>query len=484
MRRIIGGLGVIGLLLALWVTPAAAQNGGDWRCVEVNGQVSLNIRSGAGINFDIVAQREPGAQLEADAEQAQSADGYNWLPVRDEGNQGWAVSARLTPCANHNTAAPAPAGDTVLQAVNQDGTLDRYEIAAIARSVVLIASLNGRRIEATGTGTITTPDGLIITNAHVIENADTIAVGLLNDINDPPEYLYLAEVVHQDDDVDVALLAIRTDLDGRAIDAASLNLPYLPASSGVHEVFRGDMIYIFGYPGIGNDYLVVTSGSIVSVENGLFNGQRMPLWYRTDAEIAPGNSGGLVVNGNGEFVGIPTVVRTEEETGGRLGGIRPADVALLAVIEEEQGEPAANTAPEHTAAEPVVVTFDRVNTQHGVVVGGLTGIEFHLAFTIHDWQERPATVIAQFYHDDLASDPLRYVGGQARYRDEQNGVITSVIILPCCLETIYDDLPLFIPYTALGLDRPGTYPLKIQIAVTGENWWQTLTWEFITYTRE
>ena len=208
---------------------------------------------------------------------------------------------------------------------------------------------------ATGTGTITTPDGLIVTNAHVIEDADEMAIGLLNDINDPPEYLYLGEVVKKDEDIDVALIAIRYDLDGNPVDAAALNLPYIPITLNADEVFRGDAVYIFGYPGIGDDYLVVTSGSIVSVENGAVNGERIPIWYRTDAEIAPGNSGGLVVNGNGEFVGIPTFVQTEEETGGRLGGIRPAEVALLAVLEEGQQQTPrpARTAPDPRRAQTV-----------------------------------------------------------------------------------------------------------------------------------
>src|SRR5690606_3407091 len=131
------------------------------------------------------------------------------------------------------------------------------------------------------------------------------------------------EVVGLNQEIDVALVAIREDADGRPV-TADLSLPYIPASLGASEVFRGDTVYIFGYPGIGDDYLVVTSGAIVSVENGDVNGQRMPVWYRTDAEIAPGSSGGLVVNGDGQFVGIPTFVRSESETGGRLGGIRPA----------------------------------------------------------------------------------------------------------------------------------------------------------------
>ncbi len=496
MKRFLGLCIVIGLLLAWVVPPTAAQDaaqnavqaGTIWRCVEVNGQTSLNIRSAPSTSATIVSQRDPGEQFEADYDGLKSADGYNWVPVRYLDEEGWAITARLAPCENIGTDEPPTTteGETVNHEVNEDGALDRFEIADIARSVVLIASIRGRHIEATGTGTITTPDGLIVTNAHVVEDSDEVAIGLLGDINDPPEYLYLGEVVSRDEGIDVALIAIRYDLDGHALDAAALDLPYIPASLGATEVYRGDVIYIFGYPAIGDDYLVVTSGSIVSVENGSVNGERIPVWYRTDAEIAPGNSGGLVVNGNGQFVGIPTFIQTEEETGGRLAGIRPAEVALLAVLEEGQGSGTVaqpETAPNTSSA--VTVTPELITADHGAVVDGQTGITFHVTFSIDGWQERDATLSAYFFHDDLGSGPLTNPGGPSRYRGKDDVVMTSVAILPCCAETTYDDLPLFIPYSALGITQPGTYPLMVQIDARADDgsWHRTLSWEFVTYTR-
>jgi S1-C subfamily serine protease len=475
------------VLLGTVPVSVAAQIDANWTCVEVNGQMTLNIRSAAGVNNPVVAQREPGEQIEADYSQVKSADGYNWVPVRYTGGRGWAVTVRLNACESNNNA-PTPAGDQAVQdQVNRDGVLDHYEIAEVARSVVLIADVQRGRIRATGTGTITTPDGLIVTNAHVIEGADRIAIALLNDINDPPEYKYLGEIIQQDDDIDVALLAIRYDLDGNPVNTAALNLPFIPSTLKADDVFRGDTVYIFGYPGIGDDYLVVTSGTIVSVENGTVSGQRIPIWYRTDAEIAPGNSGGLVVNGDGEFVGIPTFVQTEQETGGRLGGIRPAEVALMAVSDGNPSNTAATASPTPTAtpAAGASVVFGSIRAEHGVLVDGLPGIQFHVAFSINGWETRDATVSARFYHDDLASAPLVNPDGPSRYHDKNDEVMTSVAILPCCAQTVYDDLPLFIPYEALGLTQPGTYPLKVHFEVTSadDSWHYTLSWEFITYTR-
>jgi hypothetical protein len=488
---------------------------GDWRCVEINGTLALNIRSGPGVDYDLVMTRAAGEQMDANYAAVTAADGYNWLPVRpsngDEGGAGWAITVRLSPCPAADTGkdtgtetgtdassgAETDTGDVpgstspnyVLEGVNQDGTLDHVEIEQVARSVVLIANVRGSRIRATGTGTITTPDGLIVTNAHVVEDADRVAVGILDDINDPPEYLYLGEIVRVDEEIDVALIAIRYDMDERPVDAASLNLPYIPSTLKPGDVFRGDSIYIFGYPGIGDDFLVVTTGSIVSVENGDLNGQRLPVWYRTDAEIAPGNSGGLAV--------IPTFVQTEDETGGRLGGIRPAEVALMAVLDEEYGPLAAaatdnerddsvdpGVKPEGVAPGAEFILRD-VRLDHGAVQDDQTGIAFHIAFTIIDWQDRDAALSARVFHDDLAGSPVINPDAPAQYRDTEGVVMVSAPLLPCCETTVYDDVPLFLPYDALGFTAEGAYPLKIEIAVTAGDgsWRRVLVWEFVTYTR-
>ena len=107
MKRWLILVSVVGLvLLAMVPVGAAAQIDANWDCVEVNGQMTLNIRSAAGVNSPVVAQREPGEQIEADYSQVQSADGYNWVPVRYTGGRGWAVTVRLDACQGNNNAPP------------------------------------------------------------------------------------------------------------------------------------------------------------------------------------------------------------------------------------------------------------------------------------------------------------------------------------------------------------------------------------------
>lgn len=275
-------------------------------------------------------------------------------------------------------SSPAPeTGPWMAQTgINRDGKLDPAEIAQLARSVVLVGNVRDGDIWSTGSGTIISPEGLILTNAHVVERAEQVVIGILDDLNDPPEWRYLGTVATIDTHIDVALIQLRSDIKGRSL-RSSPNLPYGPTR--IATVSRGDIVYIFGYPGIGDYYLVVTQGNIASIENGNFNGRRMPIWYRTDAEIAPGNSGGLAVNGNGEFVGIPTSVQIEYDTGGRLGGIRPAQMVLAAAqnaqapsqqARRSQSPPACVSAPH---PRMIVDHFGRVTFTTGEPVRVRTG---------------------------------------------------------------------------------------------------------------
>jgi hypothetical protein len=467
MVRITGAL-VLVLALAALVTPAwaastpdaavlLAQAGADWRCALVNGEVGLNVRGGPGKGSPVVFTLQPGTRLEADFSRQRQADGYTWLPVRHQGREGWAIALRLDACP----AAPLTLPTAAPLAINADGVLDRTEIAQLARSVVLLGMVERGRLYPSGTGTIASPEGLILTSAHVVEGADEVAVGVLDDLNDPPQWRYLGDVVSIDSRIDVALIAVHSDIDGRPL-SGTLELPYMAVTLAADEVFRGDMVYIFGYPDIGDDYLVVTQGNIVSVENGTINGQRMPVWYRTDAEIAPGNSGGLVVNGNGEFVGIPTFVQSEEQTGGRLGGIRPAQVALMAVLDDYQPV-AASAAPAVSAA------LEQVRLDPGAVVNGLPGLALHVTFTLSGWQGRAAWVEARFFYDEATQSPVINPAAPVAYRDASDQLRVALPLQPCCLQTRFWDVILSLPYEVLWAAAPGANQLRIEVHVAAQD---------------
>jgi len=224
-------------------------------------------------------------------------------------------------------------------------TLSRGEIDRISRTVVRIVTLDGGgEPVASGSGTIVQPTGEIFTNRHVVEDGSDYEIQLLVDPNDLPVPSYRARLVGYSADVDFAVLQIDRDVDGRAIDTGGLNLPFLTPSDP--DVVRGDRIFVFGYPGIGEGYLAFTDGTVTTIRDGTLNDERIPVWYQTDAEISPGNSGGLVVNAGSEIVGIPTQVLMEEGTGGRLGGILPitaAQAAMTSGLESDRADMAGGT---------------------------------------------------------------------------------------------------------------------------------------------
>ena len=229
--------------------------------------------------------------------------------------------------------------------------LSRQQIQEIAQSVVQIVALRRGRPVSTGSGTIIDAKGLIFTNRHVIEDADDYAILMLEDLREPPVHRYYASVIGVSDTLDFAALQIDRDENGRQIDASTLNLPFIDRSN--EDVLHGDPVYIFGFPGIGGGYLVVTQGAITTVENGTINGRRLAVWYQTDAEISPGNSGGLAVNQDGDFIGIPTAVQSEERTLGRLGGVLPVS-AIFATFDDSSQSGAAT--PEPANPTPTLVT--------------------------------------------------------------------------------------------------------------------------------
>ena len=217
-----------------------------------------------------------------------------------------------------------------------DTRLPGDEINRIAQSVVLVLALENGEPFSQGSGTIIDPSGYIFTNVHVIEGGDDFAILQPSDLAEPPELRYFASVVAQYPDLDFAILQIDRDADGRGIDPEDLNLPFISLSE--ENVQLGDPVFVFGFPSIGDGYLVFTSGSITSIRNEDIGGARVPFVYSTDAEISPGNSGGLAVNQAGEFIGIPTEVVSEDRTGGRLGGIYalPALRTVLNLDEQQQ----------------------------------------------------------------------------------------------------------------------------------------------------
>jgi len=219
------------------------------------------------------------------------------------------------------------------------------DIDRISQAVVRIVALVGGEVIASGSGTVVASTGLIYTNRHVVEGADDYSIEFLDDLNELPLPRYRARLVGYSMDVDFALLQVDRDIDGQPVDVNDISLPFL--SSVAQDARRGDDIFVLGYPSIGDGYLAFTQGTLTSIRNGTMSDRRLPVWYQTDAQISPGNSGGLAVNVRGEMVGMPTRVWYEEPTGGRLGGILTINAIQAALddgLETDVSRIAAATA--------------------------------------------------------------------------------------------------------------------------------------------
>ncbi|MCM2281489.1 MAG: trypsin-like peptidase domain-containing protein [Bdellovibrionaceae bacterium] len=150
--------------------------------------------------------------------------------------------------------------------------------------------LGQRPAQALGTGFLIRADGLIVTNNHVIENADVITVSL--DPNTKEEFE--AKVVGRDARTDIALIKIESK---RPLPVAPLG-----TSSNVQV---GEWVAAFGNP-YGHAH-TMTKGIVSAIGREISELNRFP-FIQTDASINPGNSGGPLVNTRGEVIGVNTAI--------------------------------------------------------------------------------------------------------------------------------------------------------------------------------
>tara|TARA_X000000368_G_scaffold252576_1_gene199641 strand:- start:2604 stop:4088 length:1485 start_codon:yes stop_codon:yes gene_type:complete len=175
-----------------------------------------------------------------------------------------------------------------------------------------------RRGTALGSGFIISPDGLLVTNNHVIENADEIKIEMLNGST------LEAKVLGTDPKTDIALLKVNSESD----------LPYVKfGNSDKSRV--GDWVLAIGNP-LGQGFSV--SAGIISARGRDLQGPYDD-FIQTDAAINRGNSGGPLFNTDGEVIGVNTAILSPN--GGSIGiGFSMSSAVVEKVIDQlrEYGE--------------------------------------------------------------------------------------------------------------------------------------------------
>lgn len=174
-----------------------------------------------------------------------------------------------------------------------------------------------RRASSLGSGFIIQEDGLVVTNNHVIEDADEISVILADNT------ILKAEVVGRDPKVDLALLKVEADS------------PLPTVKWGDSDKMRvGDWSVAIGNPfGIG---VTVTAGIVSARSRQLSNGNAYDDYIQTDAAINRGNSGGPLINMNGEVIGINTAIFSPTGASVGIGFASPSNLARSIISDLEE----------------------------------------------------------------------------------------------------------------------------------------------------
>lgn len=158
-----------------------------------------------------------------------------------------------------------------------------------------------------GSGVIVSKNGYIVTNNHVIENAEEISVTIGNDTTE-----YNAKLIGRDSDSDIAVIKI---------EAKNLS----PIKLGDSKSLKiADMIFAIGNPfGIGS---TVTQGIISALNKNKVGINRYENYIQTDASINPGNSGGALVDSRGALIGINTAIISKSGGNNGIGFAIPVDM--------------------------------------------------------------------------------------------------------------------------------------------------------------
>jgi serine protease Do len=221
-------------------------------------------------------------------------------------------------------------------------------------------------VKSMGSGCIISPDGEVITNAHVVRNATAIKITL------PDNREFDADLLGLDNGLDLALLRVRGS-----------KLPFAPlGTSG--DLLIGEWAIAFGNPFgflLQDAQPTVTVGVISALHRDVKTGrgQVMADMIQTDAAINPGNSGGPLTNADGQVIGVNTFIFSHSGGSEGIGFARPID-DVREFIAEVKGAGGMRLTTYRTAlgaevADINAVLRSRFNLAHsrGVVVVEVAG---------------------------------------------------------------------------------------------------------------
>ena len=204
---------------------------------------------------------------------------------------------------------------------------------AVKATVLVLTLDNDRQVIASGSGDLVDERGLLLTNFHVIGDTETgemynsdglVVIAITRNARRPAVPTYFGQVVKGDNEMDLALIRIVADIKGNELKSCQ-KLPIFKVGDS-EALVAGDELALVGFPGIGGQSVTLSFGAVSGFISDP-NDEETVLWIKTDAEANHGNSGGAAVNEAGELVGILTAGNQDQDSGGKLGLVRPVELA-------------------------------------------------------------------------------------------------------------------------------------------------------------
>lgn len=233
-----------------------------------------------------------------------------------------------------DTTVSSSSNDKITTNTKKNTVYEKSSLAAaienVYDSVVMVQSYKNGEVQSTGTGFIYKKDsnyGYVMTNQHVVSNADKVVLVLSNDEE------IEAKILGGDEYLDLAVMSISKD-----------KIPQVATIGSSEDMKVGDTIFTVGTP-MGYEYRgTVTSGILsgkdrlvsVSVSNSSSSDWVMKV-LQIDAAINPGNSGGPLVNASGKVIGINSMKLVQDEIEG-MGFAIPIEIAMAHIDELEKGK--------------------------------------------------------------------------------------------------------------------------------------------------
>ena len=207
--------------------------------------------------------------------------------------------------------------ERALRAVVELVPLAALPDGAFAMNGYTVDGLRFVRGNGSGSGTVVSKTGLILTNAHVVAGgsvgiAPLVEVRTTTSPDQAARPAFLARVTHLDAKHDLAALMIVTDAVGRPVAPENLSALELGDSD---ELTLGDDLAVLGYPQVGGETITYTAGRVSGFVGENLRGAGRA-FIKTDAKFSSGSSGGTAIDEFGRLVGIPTAIAFD-----KMGGV-------------------------------------------------------------------------------------------------------------------------------------------------------------------